>query len=199
MADRLMRQSITSCALAAVAAVAVAVPLPSLVAAPAQSSNTPGHLVFGVVRNDGLLLPFAAFDGRKWSTPWPDGIGGPASPDLPVNLASVPVKWWGGEVPAGLESLATRFRQRQPHFAAVAGDDPRRLEPPAWLPDRPAAAAAAGSALRAAVSENRRRRRRDRAARAHSHPSARCRCSGRRSPRCCGRRPTRPRNARSAC
>jgi hypothetical protein len=93
-----MRQSI--CALVALAALAVVSPFPSLVAAPAQPSNTSsGHLVFAVVRNDGLLLPFAAFDGRKWSTPWPDEIVGPGAPDLPVSPASVPAKWWGGEEP----------------------------------------------------------------------------------------------------
>jgi len=95
-----MRQSIRACVVAILAAVAVVSPLPSLVAAPAQPSNTSaGRLVFAVVRNDGLLLPFAAFDGRRWSTPWPDAIDGPGAPDLPVNLASVPVKWWGGEEP----------------------------------------------------------------------------------------------------
>ena len=26
----------------------------------------------GVVRRDGLLVPFATFDGRGWSVPWPD-------------------------------------------------------------------------------------------------------------------------------
>ena len=68
------------------------------VSQPAASSAS-GHLVLGMVRNDGVLLPFAAFDGRKWSAPWPfiDRFGG--APDLPVNLASVPLEWWGGEAP----------------------------------------------------------------------------------------------------
>jgi len=95
-----MRQSLRTCVFVALAAVAVIAPFPSLVAAPAQPpASSDGHLVLAVVRNDGLLLPFAAFDGRKWSTPWPGEIGGPATPDLPANLASVPQKWWGGEEP----------------------------------------------------------------------------------------------------
>ena len=98
-----------------------------------------GRLVLGVVRNDGLLLPFAAFDGRKWSTPWPGDIGGPGTPDLPVNLASVPAKWWGGRRAGPLESLAARCREPPTRIdAAVAGDDAGRLEPPAWIPHRPA-------------------------------------------------------------
>ena len=89
-----------TCAFAALAAIAVVAPIRSLVAAPPQAaSGSSDHLVFAVVRNDGLLLPFAAFDGRKWSAPWPGEIGGSGSPDLPVNLASVPQKWWGGEDP----------------------------------------------------------------------------------------------------
>ena len=89
-----------TCAFAAFAAIAAVVPFAPLGAAPAQRSlGSSGHLVLAVVRSDGLLLPFAAFDGRKWSTPWPDDIGGSSGPDLPVNLASVPLKWWGGEEP----------------------------------------------------------------------------------------------------
>ena len=67
----------------------------------AQSPPPPSsdHLVLAVVRNDGILLPFAAFNGRKWSVPWPvmDRSGGVV--ELPVNLASVPRDWWGGEEP----------------------------------------------------------------------------------------------------
>ena len=68
----------------------------SQVAAPPRTE----HLVLGMVRNDGILLPFAAFNGRKWSTPWPsiDRRLGQA-PALPVNLTSVPRDWWGGEEP----------------------------------------------------------------------------------------------------
>jgi hypothetical protein len=59
------------------------------------------HLVLAVVRNDGILLPFAEFHGRKWSAPWPSlqRPFGPATIEVPVNLASVPRDWWGGEEP----------------------------------------------------------------------------------------------------
>ena len=95
-----MRRPITMCALAALVAVTVLSSAPSLGTVSARQSNPASkHLVLGVLRHDALLLPFAAFDGRRWSTPWPDGIGGSATPDLPVSLASVPAKWWGGEEP----------------------------------------------------------------------------------------------------
>src|SRR5687768_2663092 len=95
-----MRRPITICALAALVAVTVHSSFPSLATVSARQSNTAANrLVLAVVRNDALLLPFAAFDGRKWSTPWPDAIGGAGAPELPVSLASVPAKWWGGEEP----------------------------------------------------------------------------------------------------
>ncbi len=62
------------------------------------SASRPDHLVLAVVRNDGVLLPFAAYNGRKWSAPWPTLQPGLA-PELPVNFESVPRDWWGGEAP----------------------------------------------------------------------------------------------------
>ena len=89
----------TSAVAALAALAAVAAFHPRAAAAPQSSSASSEHLVFAVVRSDGLLLPFAAFDGRKWSTPWPGEIDRSGSPDLPINIASVPPKWWGGEEP----------------------------------------------------------------------------------------------------
>ena len=60
--------------------------------------------MFGVLRSDRVLLPFAAFDGDDWSTPWPAAIGPgrPGAPEeLPLNLAAIPDDWWGGEEPGG--------------------------------------------------------------------------------------------------
>ena len=83
-------------------------PAVSRPALPDPGSRTPDpgsapsdHLVLAVVRNDGILLPFAAFNGRKWSAPWPflQHNFGPPAIELPVNLASVPRDWWGGKEP----------------------------------------------------------------------------------------------------
>src|SRR5689334_10017948 len=46
----------------------------------------------GVLRNDGIVIPFAVFDGKEWSEPWPTVL---RSVDLPIDIANVPQKWWG--------------------------------------------------------------------------------------------------------
>ena len=81
---------------------------PALIEAGAPDAGQPEppresqHLVLAVVRNDGILLPFAAFNGRKWSAPWPAlQPFGSSTIEIPVNLASVPRDWWGGEEPRG--------------------------------------------------------------------------------------------------
>lgn len=46
----------------------------------------------GVLRRDGVIVPFAAFDGKRWTSAWP----APALDlDIPVNLAGIPSRWWG--------------------------------------------------------------------------------------------------------
>jgi hypothetical protein len=45
----------------------------------------------GVLRRDGVLLPFAAFNGHDWSIPWPESD----AVQLPISLDDVPKKWWG--------------------------------------------------------------------------------------------------------
>jgi hypothetical protein len=50
-----------------------------------------------VLRRDGLLIPFASYNGRAWSVPWPGAGIGVA---LPISLGDIPKGWWG-DVPAG--------------------------------------------------------------------------------------------------
>src|SRR6478752_9552173 len=50
----------------------------------------------GVLRRDGILIPFASFNGRSWSADWP----GLNSTELPISLSSIPKKWWGAPGPA---------------------------------------------------------------------------------------------------
>ena len=57
---------------------------------------SPDRLLLGVMRRDGVIVPFAFFDG-DWSSPWPTGL---QNLDLPVTLDAVPKKWWGGEMAA---------------------------------------------------------------------------------------------------
>ncbi|HEY2432015.1 MAG TPA: hypothetical protein VGI12_05005 [Vicinamibacterales bacterium] len=58
-----------------------------------------GKSAFGlaVLRRDGVMIPFAAWNGRAWSTDWP---GPGASVDLPISIADVPKRWWGAPGPA---------------------------------------------------------------------------------------------------
>jgi hypothetical protein len=46
----------------------------------------------GVLRRDGIIVPFAAFDGKRWIDNWrlPD-----VELDVPISLRDVPSKWWG--------------------------------------------------------------------------------------------------------
>src|SRR4030095_14449352 len=57
----------------------------------AADSRTDSFAV-GVIRRDGAIVPFAAFDGKRWSVSCP----APALELLvPITLASVPKQWWG--------------------------------------------------------------------------------------------------------
>jgi len=51
------------------------------------------QLTLGVLRRDGILIPFAAYDGN-WVLPWPVSV---RNLELPITLDAVPKKWWGGE------------------------------------------------------------------------------------------------------
>jgi len=53
-----------------------------------------GQSAFAVamLRRDGVLVPFAVHDGRKWSNPWPTPS---YRLEAPINLSSVPRRWWG--------------------------------------------------------------------------------------------------------
>jgi hypothetical protein len=53
-----------------------------------------GPIMIGVLRSDGVLIPFGQFDGRRWSNPWP----APAAwrqPVVPLTFEDVPRDWWG--------------------------------------------------------------------------------------------------------
>ena len=49
-----------------------------------------------VLRRDGILVPFAAFNGHEWSAPWP---ASDTAVPLPIGLDDVPKKWWGPAAP----------------------------------------------------------------------------------------------------
>lgn len=57
---------------------------------PADSSP----FLVGALRRDGVVIPFAAFDGKNWKAPWPEGLN-VVGEDVPVDLSLVPRDWWG--------------------------------------------------------------------------------------------------------
>jgi hypothetical protein len=50
----------------------------------------------GVLRRDGIILPFAAFDGKKWIDNWPLPN---AEVQVPISVRDVPSSWWGPTPP----------------------------------------------------------------------------------------------------
>lgn len=76
------------------------------------------RLALAVLRRDGIMLPFASYDG-DWSVPWPY-----VPTPIPIALSDVPGKWWGA---AGPEA----------RWTAWLGDDDQRpvtLRRPESLP-----------------------------------------------------------------
>jgi hypothetical protein len=59
---------------------------------PITPADNTDPFTIGVLRRDGLAIPFATFDGKNWSTPWPRDL---RYLDLPVSLAAVPERWFG--------------------------------------------------------------------------------------------------------
>jgi hypothetical protein len=56
----------------------------------------PAAFDVGILRRDGILIPFASFDGKSWSAPWP---AAQSEATVPINIQSVPSKWWGAAGP----------------------------------------------------------------------------------------------------
>jgi hypothetical protein len=59
---------------------------------PAAEKGNPAPFTVAVLRRDGIVSPFAAFDGKEWTTPWPADL---RSIDLPIGMQGIPAKWWG--------------------------------------------------------------------------------------------------------
>jgi hypothetical protein len=77
-----------------VCAFAVALPLHDRVHAGARS-DVP--FTVGVLRRDGVIVPFARFDGRRWREVWPQPQN---DPEVPIDIRDVPKRWWGPAGPA---------------------------------------------------------------------------------------------------
>ena len=53
--------------------------------------NGPAAFTIGALRRDGIITPFAVFDGKRWSSPWPTELGG----DARHVKTGIPPQWWG--------------------------------------------------------------------------------------------------------
>ena len=56
------------------------------------ADQPPGAFGIGVLRRDSVVVPFASFNGKRWSSSWP-----PPKLELtvPIDLRAVPSRWWG--------------------------------------------------------------------------------------------------------
>jgi hypothetical protein len=63
----------------------------------ALAAQAPAPLAVGILFTDGILLPFAAFDGRAWTAWWPepDSSGHPVALPSPPALDRLPRAWLG--------------------------------------------------------------------------------------------------------
>ena len=59
------------------------------------SAQQTGPFMLSVLRRDGVVVPFAAFNGRRWSARWPARL----PYEMPISLDDVPDSWWGIEPP----------------------------------------------------------------------------------------------------
>src|SRR6266508_2271429 len=86
----LARMSAFSRAIASVLALALAAAIPL---------GGQGRTAFGlgVLRRDGVLVPFSSYNGRSWVADWP---AADSNPILPIALADIPKRWWGPPGPA---------------------------------------------------------------------------------------------------
>lgn len=69
----------------------------ALAAAVAISGDARPALGLGVLRRDGVLIPFASYNGRAWSADWP---GPNSNVVFPISLADIPRRWWGAAGPS---------------------------------------------------------------------------------------------------
>jgi hypothetical protein len=77
----------------------------------AAADSRDGAFTFAVLRRDGIAVPFATFDGRRWAAHWPR----PAIDlTVPIDVGSVPSSWWGPIGPPASWQAWTAAGEPQP-------------------------------------------------------------------------------------
>jgi hypothetical protein len=74
---------------------AAALLLTALAAAGLRAADRP-KFSLAVLRRDGVMIPFASFDGRAWGVQWPSSD---SDVPLPISRNDIPKKWWGPQGP----------------------------------------------------------------------------------------------------
>ena len=49
-----------------------------------------------MLRRDGVIFPFATFNGDNWRVSWPVNL---SAVDIPLGLNDIPERWWGTPTP----------------------------------------------------------------------------------------------------
>ena len=62
----------------------------------AQAPKGGAAFTLGVLRRDGVIIPFAAWDGSKWGNRWP---APGRREDIPITVAGSPKGWWLNDRP----------------------------------------------------------------------------------------------------
>lgn len=82
------------------------------------NAEPPKAFAVGVLRRDGIVIPFAAYNGKQWRSTWP-----PPQRELtiPVSVSGVPSRWWGSTGPreswqAWIAGAARTLRVTQPDW-----------------------------------------------------------------------------------
>ena len=79
--------------------------------APTQKSPRSEPFAIGLLRRDGIVIPFATFDGRDWASTWPADL---RTLQVPASLTAVPTKWWGKAGPLDTMTLWVTGESRGP-------------------------------------------------------------------------------------
>jgi len=87
-----------------------------------RESSAASKFAVAILRRDGVLIPFADFDGTRWGEHWPRPDGD--VPAIPVTLSATSSRWWGSVAPqadwllTGVASPRT-IHVRQPDWVTV--------------------------------------------------------------------------------
>lgn len=79
------------------------------------ASNAP--FLLGVLNRDGLAIPFAAYTGKRWVSPWPQDQRG----EMPISLGDVDNDWWGiGARPERMSVWSNGQKSGEVSFTALS-------------------------------------------------------------------------------